>query len=48
MPLDRRFAYIEAALSVRGKTPSQSNLAEMDALWNEVRAQDNEQGKFKP
>ena len=44
----RRFAYIEAALSVRGKTPSQSNLAEMDALWNEVRAQDNEQGKFKP
>ncbi len=29
----RRFQYIEAALRERGKTPEQSDLAEMDALW---------------
>ncbi|WP_273688713.1 nucleoside triphosphate pyrophosphohydrolase [Ketogulonicigenium vulgare] len=33
----RRFAYIEAGLSARGKSPEQSDLAEMDALWNEIR-----------
>jgi tetrapyrrole methylase family protein/MazG family protein/ATP diphosphatase len=36
----RRFRYIEAKLAERGKTPAQSDLAEMDALWDEVRAQD--------
>jgi tetrapyrrole methylase family protein/MazG family protein/ATP diphosphatase len=36
----RRFAYIEQGLAARGLTPEQSSLAEMDALWNEVRAQD--------
>jgi len=34
----RRFRMIEAALCARGKTPEQSNLAEMDALWNEAKA----------
>jgi ATP diphosphatase len=34
----RRFASIEAALAARGKTPAQSNLAEMDALWDEAKA----------
>lgn len=34
----RRFAYIEAGLAARGKTPSESTLEEMDALWNEARA----------
>jgi ATP diphosphatase len=34
----RRFASIEAALAARGKTPSQSTLAEMDALWDEAKA----------
>lgn len=34
----RRFRYIEARLAERGKTPAQSDLAEMDALWDEVRA----------
>lgn len=29
-----RFAYVEDALASHGKTPTQSNLAEMDALWN--------------
>jgi ATP diphosphatase len=34
----RRFAHIEARLSEDGKTPSQSSLAEMDALWDEAKA----------
>jgi tetrapyrrole methylase family protein/MazG family protein/ATP diphosphatase len=36
----RRFRYIEERLAERGKTPEQSDLAEMDALWDEVRALD--------
>lgn len=38
----RRFAYIEARLAERNKTPAQSDLKEMDALWDEVRAKDRE------
>jgi len=38
----RRFAHIEAALAQQGKTPQQSNLAEMDALWNSAKAVDKE------
>jgi len=34
----RRFKYVEAKLAERGKTPDQSDLAEMDALWEEVKA----------
>jgi len=34
----RRFKYIEAKLAERGKTPDQSDLDEMDALWEEVKA----------
>jgi nucleoside triphosphate diphosphatase len=34
----RRFASIESALAARGKTPEQSTLAEMDALWDEAKA----------
>jgi tetrapyrrole methylase family protein/MazG family protein/ATP diphosphatase len=34
----RRFQYIEAKLAERGKTPEQSDLAEMDALWDEAKA----------
>jgi MazG family protein len=33
----RRFRYIEAELHARGRTPEQSNLEEMDALWNESK-----------
>lgn len=36
----RRFQYIEARLLEDGRTPAQSSLAEMDRLWNEVRAED--------
>jgi len=35
---ERRFASIEAALAARGKTPAQSTLAEMDALWDAAKA----------
>ncbi|WP_304165459.1 nucleoside triphosphate pyrophosphohydrolase [Phenylobacterium aquaticum] len=35
---NRRFRFIEAALRDRGKTPDQSDLAEMDALWNAAKA----------
>jgi nucleoside triphosphate diphosphatase len=36
----RRFAYIETRLTEDGRTPGQSNLEEMDRLWDEVRAKD--------
>jgi MazG family protein len=36
----RRFRYIEARLAERGRTPEQSDLAEMDALWDEIRSAD--------
>lgn len=36
----RRFEYIEDQLAQRGKTPAQSDLAEMDGLWNEIRLAD--------
>jgi len=34
---ERRFAAIEQALAVQGKTPQDATLAEMDALWNEAK-----------
>ncbi len=34
---ERRFGYIEDTLAKGGKTPAQSTLAEMDALWNEAK-----------
>ena len=40
----RRFRYIEERLAERGKTPEQSDLAEMDALWDEVRAAEKAAG----
>ena len=33
----RRFAYIETELEKRGKQPKDSDLAEMDALWNQAK-----------
>jgi nucleoside triphosphate diphosphatase len=33
----RRFAHIEQALATQDRTPAQSNLAEMDALWDEAK-----------
>jgi nucleoside triphosphate diphosphatase len=37
---ERRFASIERALAERGKSPAQSTLAEMDALWNAAKAEE--------
>ena len=34
----RRFNAVEQRLTERGKAPAQSDLAEMDALWNDVKA----------
>ena len=33
----RRFEAVEAALTKMGKTPEQSDLAEMDAIWDQVK-----------
>jgi MazG family protein len=33
----RRFEQVEDALAARGKTPQQSSLEEMDALWSDVK-----------
>jgi len=35
---ERRFRAVEAGLAARGKTPEGSDLAEMDALWDQVKA----------
>ena len=34
---ERRFAFVEDRLAERGKTPQQSDLTEMDALWNDAK-----------
>jgi len=36
----RRFGYIETRLAASGRTPAESSLDEMDAIWNEVRQAD--------
>ncbi|HSG52946.1 MAG TPA: hypothetical protein VLA40_12650 [Rheinheimera sp.] len=36
---EKRFRAVEQALAEQGKTPEQSNLTEMDALWNQVKKQ---------
>ena len=35
---ERRFGYIEDRLRERGRAPADSNLDEMDALWNDAKA----------
>jgi ATP diphosphatase len=37
---ERRFAAIERALVAQGKTPLEATLAEMEALWNEAKAEE--------
>jgi nucleoside triphosphate diphosphatase len=41
---ERRFAFIENALATRGRTPQQSTLEEMDALWNAAKAAERKPG----
>ena len=43
----RRFEAVEARLAALGKTPAESDLAEMDALWDAVKA-DERAGKTTP
>jgi MazG family protein len=40
----RRFRAIEDKLAAQGRTPAQSTLAEMDALWDEAKAEEKEGG----
>jgi ATP diphosphatase len=40
---ERRFASIERALAAQGKSPRESTLAEMDALWDAAKAAEGEQ-----
>ncbi|WP_299653233.1 nucleoside triphosphate pyrophosphohydrolase [uncultured Tateyamaria sp.] len=40
----RRFEGIEAALAAQGKRPQDSDLAEMDALWDAVKADEKAKG----
>lgn len=40
----RRFRAIEAALAAQGRTPEQSDLAEMDALWDQAKADEKARG----
>jgi MazG family protein len=40
----RRFHHIEAELAARGKTPAESDLAEMDALWNAAKKRETDPG----
>ena len=42
----RRFEGVEAKLKARGKTPDQSDLAEMDALWDAVKADERNTDKI--
>ncbi|WP_370231431.1 nucleoside triphosphate pyrophosphohydrolase [Cognatishimia sp.] len=39
----RRFEAVEEKLADRGKTPSQSTLEEMDALWDEVKLEEKQE-----
>ena len=38
----RRFRHIEAALAADGRTPAQSDLSEMDRLWDEAKARERQ------
>jgi MazG family protein len=40
----RRFQAIERKLAADGRTPSRSTLAEMDALWNDAKAEEKDAG----
>ena len=40
----RRFGEVESLLSAKGKSPEQSDLAEMDRLWDEVKRNEQNRG----
>jgi ATP diphosphatase len=37
LKFERRFTFIERALSARGTSPKDATLEQMDALWNEAK-----------
>jgi MazG family protein len=41
----RRFEQIEARLAAQSRTPAESDLAEMDRLWDEVKREENSGGE---
>jgi ATP diphosphatase len=43
LKVERRFASIEDALAARGRTPAEATLAEMDALWDQAKDQEQAQ-----
>ncbi len=44
---ERRFGYIEQALAAAGKSPAQSTLGEMDALWDAAKAAERKAAERK-
>jgi ATP diphosphatase len=42
--VERRFASIEAALAKTSRTPKDSTLSEMDALWDQAKAEEKNKG----
>ena len=44
---DRRFRHVETRLKEQGKTPSESNLEEMDRYWDEAKKTEKEKEKEK-
>jgi nucleoside triphosphate diphosphatase len=47
LKFERRFAYIERVLASQGRKPEGASLEEMDALWNEAKANEITQS-FRP
>ena len=45
---ERRFAYIERALASKGRSLEAASLEEMDALWNEAKANENRSSSSRP
>lgn len=43
----RRFQRIESLLAAQGKTPAESDLAEMDTLWNRAKAEEKTDAPIK-
>lgn len=41
----RRFRHIEQRLAAQGRTPAEATLAEMDAFWEEAKAQEQQDGE---
>ena len=39
---ERRFKGVESLLAAKGQTPEQATLAEMDALWDRIKAGEKE------